>query len=161
MPKADAHQARTSLHRAFSLFLFNSKGELLLQQRSSKKKTWPLVWSNSCCGHPGLDEENEAAIRRRLKEKFGFNKLNFIFFLSFLYCFSKDGIMENEICPVFFGTTGESPDINPDEVETIQWVKWTDFMKEISNDSAEIFSPWCKEQANLLANHPGFIKFIG
>ena len=161
MPKADAHQTRTPLHKAFSLFLFNSNKELLLQQRSGKKKTWPLVWSNSCCGHPGLGEENEAAIGRRLKEELGLNKVNIIGSLPYRYCFSKDGIMENEICPVFFGTTDESPDINPDEVETIRWVKWADFMEEIKNDSAEIFSPWCKEQANLLANHHGFIKFIG
>ncbi|MDO8664793.1 MAG: isopentenyl-diphosphate Delta-isomerase [Candidatus Liptonbacteria bacterium] len=161
MPKASAHQARTPLHRAFSLFLFNPKGELLLQQRSGKKKTWPLVWSNSCCGHPGLDEKNEDAIRRRLSEELGLKRVNIFGSLPYRYCFLKDGIMENEICPFFFGTTDESPDINPNEVEAIRWVKWADFMKETSNDSAEVFSPWCKEQSRLLANHPGFAKFIG
>ncbi len=161
MPKTKVHQARTPLHRAFSLFLFNSNKELLLQQRSDKKKTWPLVWSNSCCGHPGLGEENENAIKRRLREELGLKKLNILGSLPYRYCFSKNGIMENEICPVFFGTTDESPDINLDEVESIRWVKWTDFMKEINNDPTEVFSPWCKEQARLLAGDTGFIKLIG
>lgn len=161
MPKVEAHQAQTPLHRAFSLFLFNPQKELLLQQRSGKKKTWPLVWSNSCCGHPGFGEENEDAIRRRLKEELGLKKINILGSLPYRYCFSKDGIMENEICPVFFGTTDENPDINPEEVETTRWVIWTDFMEEINDDSAEVFSPWCKEQARLLVNHPEFIKFIG
>ena len=96
-----------------------------------------------------------------MKEELGLNKENNIGSLPYRYCFSKDGIMENEICPVFFGTSGENPDINANEVESVRWIKWADFMEEIKNDSAEIFSPWCKEQANLLANHPGFIKFIG
>ncbi len=160
MPKAEVHQAQTPLHRAFSLFLFNKNKELLLQQRSAKKKAWPLAWSNSCCGHPGLDEENEVAIKRRLKAELGMEKVNIFGSLPYRYCFSKDGIMENEICPVFFGTTDEDPDINHDEVETIRWVKWADFLKEIAEDSAEVFSPWSKEEARLLADHPEFVKFI-
>ena len=160
MPKASVHQVQTPLHRAFSLFLFNPRGELLLQQRSSKKKTWPLAWSNSCCGHPGLDEKNEDAIRRRLKHELGINNLEIHDFIPYRYCFSKDGVMENEICPIFFGTTDKNLDINSDEVEAIRWIKWADFMKEIADDSAEVFSPWCKEQAHLLASNPGFIKLI-
>ncbi len=161
MPKAEVHGAQTPLHRAFSLFLLNSGGEVLLQQRSHKKKTWPLVWSNSCCGHPRPGEKNEAAIRRRLKDELGMESVRILGSLPYRYSFSKDGVMENEICPVFFGLTDAEPHVNPEEVEAVRWAKWADFMEEIKNDPSEMYSPWCKEQAQLLANHPEFIRLIG
>src|SRR5438067_12237108 len=69
--KLVTHNSQTPLHRGFSVFLFNTNGELLLQQRSSKKKTWPLVWSNSCCGHPQLNETSIDAAKRRLRHELG------------------------------------------------------------------------------------------
>src|SRR3954463_13685798 len=71
MEKLSAHSDKTPLHRAFSLFLFNNKKELLLQQRSFTKKTWPGVWTNSVCGHPKLYERPIAASRRRLSYELG------------------------------------------------------------------------------------------
>jgi len=72
MPKSEVHTLDTPLHRAFSLFLFRkSDGKLLLQQRSHAKKTWPLVWSNTCCGHPGPGEERIDAVARRLGRELG------------------------------------------------------------------------------------------
>ena len=70
-PKATVHTDNTPLHRGFSVFLFNDKNELLLQQRSHLKKTWPLAWSNSCCGHPALNESNEDAVKRRVQFELG------------------------------------------------------------------------------------------
>jgi isopentenyl-diphosphate delta-isomerase len=72
MPKADVHGETTPLHRGFSCFIFRARdGHLLLQQRSAKKKTWPLSWSNSCCGHPDLTESAVQAARRRLNYELG------------------------------------------------------------------------------------------
>jgi isopentenyl-diphosphate delta-isomerase len=160
MPKAEVHKERTPLHRAFSLFLFNPRGALLLQQRSSKKKTWPLAWSNSCCGHPGPGETNEDAIRRRLKDELGIGTVEFHASLPYRYRFSKDGVMENEICPIFAGLTGEEPRINPSEVEATRWIGWGDFLKVIIEEDTDVYSPWCKEEARLLAKDLAFAKFI-
>jgi len=161
MPKALVHQKETPLHRAFSFFLLNPRGELLLQQRSSRKKTWPLVWSNSCCGHPRPGEQTEDAIRRRLKAELGMADAEIKMSLPYRYSFSKDGVTENEICPVFAGLSSEEPKPDPEEVEAVRWVKWEDFLREIADDVAEKFSPWCKEEARLLAESPEFRRLVG
>src|SRR5262245_37566182 len=120
MEKLTAHSDKTPLHRGFSLFLFNQKGELLLQQRSFKKKTWGGVWSNSVCGHPRLWEKPIAAARRRLLFELGIKNAEISIALpDYQYRVEKDGIVENEICPVMIGYTTEEPKINPKEVEAI------------------------------------------
>ena len=95
MPKALVHTASTPLHRGFSVFLFDEGGRLLLQQRSRSKKTWPLAWSNSCCGHPGLDEPDEDAARRRVRFELGAEAMDVRLFLPYRYQCVKDGVMEN------------------------------------------------------------------
>ena len=78
--KADAHVGKGILHRAFSLFVFNSAGELLLQQRAPGKPLWPGYWANSCCSHPRGGEDMETATQRRLSEELGFTcPLEFVF----------------------------------------------------------------------------------
>src|SRR5437868_15000164 len=110
MPKLEAHHAATPLHRGFSLFLFNTRGELLLQQRSKKKKTWPGVWSNSVCGHPMLDETPINAASRRLTFELGIHDATVTMMLpDYRYRFMKDGIVENECCPVMAGVTSGKP----------------------------------------------------
>jgi isopentenyl-diphosphate delta-isomerase len=148
--KSEVHSADTPLHRGFSIFLFNARGELLLQQRSHLKKTWPLAWSNSCCGHPGLDETNEDAAMRRVRFELGAEARDVRLLLPYRYQCVKDGVMENEICPVLVGRI-EAGDlrINPDEVEAARWVAWEDFLREFGNDP-EKYSPWCQEEARLL-----------
>ncbi len=149
MPKAEVHQRKTPLHRAFSVFLFNKDGKLLLQQRSHKKKTWPLVWSNSCCGHPGLDESNIDAAKRRIKDELGIELDNILEIEPYRYKFSKDGVMENEICPILAGSISQEPQINKNEVEVYKWISWDDFLQEIK-DNEDKYSPWCVEQTEIL-----------
>src|SRR3989344_8291981 len=148
-PKLKSHNENTPLHRAFSLFLFNSKGELLLQQRSKNKKTWPLAWSNSCCGHPQLNETNIHAVKRRVKFELGI-KLEEIHEIlpDFSYKAEMDGIVENEICPVFVAFSDQKPEINKDEVENIKWMKWNYFSNEIQQKPGN-YSVWSEQEAKL------------
>ncbi|PIT89137.1 MAG: isopentenyl-diphosphate Delta-isomerase [Candidatus Levybacteria bacterium CG10_big_fil_rev_8_21_14_0_10_36_7] len=161
MPKSEVHQKGTPLHRAFSIFVFNEYGELLLQQRSSKKKTWPLVWSNSCCGHPQIDESNIDAARRRLFDELGI-KLDVIEEVSpYRYKFSRDGIMENEICPILVGFVNKSTfiKVNSDEVENIRWVKWSDWLKDVEK-KFNGYSPWCIEETFILSKNKKFKQLL-
>lgn len=157
-PKLATHNSNTPLHRAFSLFLFNSKGELLLQQRSAKKKTWPLVWSNSCCGHPMLNESNEDAVRRRMELELGI-KIDKVYEIlpNFSYKAEMNGIVENEICPVFIGFLNKKPIPNKDEVENIKWMKWQEFLNQIKQNPGT-YSVWCEKEAKLLANNKKFLS---
>ncbi len=157
-PKLEAHNKNTPLHRAFSLFLFNSKGKLLLQQRSRKKKTWPLVWSNSVCGHPMLNESNIDAVKRRLKVELGI-ELNEIYEIlpNFSYRAEMDGIVENELCPVFVGFIDREPIINLGEVENIEWIEWQNFLREIEQKPG-FYSVWCEQEVKLLATDKKFKK---
>lgn len=157
-PKLSTHNAQTPLHRGFSLFLFNKKGELLLQQRSRKKKTWPLVWSNSCCGHPSLDESNVDAARRRLQFELGiFNADIFEIISDFRYRVELGGIVENEICPILIGFSDQEPRINRKEVEITKWISWKEFIEEI-NDNPNNYSPWCVKEVNRLKNNKNFLS---
>ncbi|MFT3744700.1 MAG: isopentenyl-diphosphate Delta-isomerase [Pyrinomonadaceae bacterium] len=156
--KLPAHNADTKRHLAFSVFLFNQKGELLLQQRALTKKTWPGVWSNSCCGHVMLHESTESAARRRLKYELGMqvDKLHLIL-PDFRYRAAKDGVVENEICPVFVGFTSALPKSNPDEVNDVKWVDWERFVVEVA-DQATGYSPWAREEVELLAADAKFTE---
>ena len=157
-PKITAHNANTSLHKAFSLFLFNSKGKLLLQQRSSKKKTWPLTWSNSCCGHPMLNESNIDAAKRRLQFELGISLNDFYEILpDFSYKAQKDGIVENEICPVIIAFTNENPKPNNNEVENVNWIDWAKFVDNVKKNPGK-YSIWCEQEAKLLAEDENFLK---
>lgn len=159
-PKLATHNKNTPLHRGFSLFLFNDKGQLLLQQRSKKKKTWPLVWSNSCCGHPRLNESNIDAAKRRLKFELELNTKNVCEIIpDFSYKAEKDGIVENEICPVLVGFDNSQPVINKDEVENVRWIKWNDFLDEIKKNKGK-YSVWCEQEAKLLSKNKKFQKLI-
>lgn len=159
MPKSEVHRAETPLHRGFSLFLFNGTGEVLLQQRSAAKKTWPLVWSNSCCGHPALGESNADAARRRLQEELGMRAVSIQEISPYRYKCSRDGVMENEICPILAGFSNDEPRLNPVEVEAVRWMPWRSFLKEIETH-ADRYSLWCVEEARILSGHPRFLALM-
>ena len=153
MLKSSVHGATTPLHRGFSLFLFNRTGQLLLQQRSGSKKTWPLVWSNSVCGHPILDESNVDAAKRRLLYELGMQASHVEEVAPYRYSFIREGVMENEICPILIGFTDEEPKPNREEVEATRWMAWKDFLEEIKTKPGT-YSEWCEEEAELLAANP-------
>ena len=156
--KLEAHNNNTPLHRGFSLFLFNKKGELFLQQRGAKKKTWPLVWSNSCCGHPKLDESSIDAAKRRAEFELGISEVEIFEILSdFRYKVELYGIVENEICPLLIGFSDQEPIINKDEVEKIAWILWKEFVKETESNPNK-YSPWCILETNLLKNSKKFLS---
>ena len=157
-PKLETHNANTPLHRGFSLFLFNSKGEFLLQQRSRKKKTWPLVWSNSVCGHPMLNESSADAAKRRLKFELGLEIDDVKMILpDFSYRTEMNGIVENEICPVLVAFSNKKTKINKDEVENIKWIEWKKFVSDAKQHPGK-YSMWCEEESKLLAENGEFLK---
>lgn len=159
--KYKVHTGNTPLHRGFSLFIFNKKGELLLQRRSNKKIAWPNIWSNTVCGHPGDGEGVVAAAKRRAKFELGIDiELKDIHLIldNYRYRYEHKGIVENEICPVMvsFGEYQIRP--NPDEVRDTRYIKWKDFLKEISVDNN--YSEWCQEESRLLNDRPDFKKLF-
>lgn len=159
MLKETVHQLETPLHRAFSLFIFNHNKELLIQQRSHKKLTWPLSWSNSCCGHPLPGESDHAAITRRVANELG-ARVNKIAFMSpYRYRFTRDNITENEICPIYVAILASDIILNPDEVETVQWLDWQRWLMEIQNNSDK-YSEWCIEESLILANSAKFAQYL-
>ena len=151
--KATVHHAATPLHLAFSSYVFDDQDRLLLTQRAFGKRTWPGVWTNSCCGHPLPDELLDAAVRRRLADELGLIPETVDLVLpAFRYrAEMPDGVVENELCPVFrVRCTGE-PTMDPAEVAAYVWVAWADL--EVRND----LSPWCLLQLAELArlgDHP-------
>lgn len=161
MPKRTVHQVKTPLHRAFSTYIFrDSDHKLLLQQRSSKKHTWPLVWSNTCCGHPGLEESNVDAARRRLRDELGLEPILLEEVAPYRYCFSRDGVMENEICPILVGIVSGEPVLDPDEVEAVRWIEWSELLNEIEVPGSG-YSEWCIEQIRLLEKNSRFHEIVG
>jgi isopentenyl-diphosphate delta-isomerase len=158
--KATVHNSNTPLHRAFSLFIFNSAGQLLLQQRAKTKTTWPGVWSNSVCGHPGQGESAVAAARRRAKYELGIELTNesiIVFEPNYQYRYAHKGVVEHEICPVLAVMTNTKPLPNPAEVEAIRWVDWFEFVSETRSKNS--YSEWCVEETQLLTRNKKFNAF--
>lgn len=154
--KLESHNAETRLHRAFSVFIFNRRGELLLQQRALSKKTWPGVWSNSCCGHVMLHEGTARAAARRLSYELGLRGIELTVALpDFRYRAEKDGVVENEICPVLIGVTDAEPQANPAEVASVRWTDWSEFLNSLERPETDI-SPWAKLEVRLLTESDVF-----
>jgi isopentenyl-diphosphate Delta-isomerase len=142
LSKSLCHEGRGILHRAFSLLIFNSAGELLLQQRSAAKRLWPLYWSNSCCSHPRGSETMEAATQRRLREELGVScPLRFLFKFQYQAQFDATGA-ENELCSVFIGRCNTPPKINSAEIADWCWIGPEALQAEISDPTNRSFTPW-------------------
>jgi len=141
--KENCHQGKGILHRAFSVYIFNNKGQFLIQQRSKFKPLWPLYWANTCCSHPRKGEEYIKAGERRLKEEFGFAcSLRMIDKFQYQAKY-KDVGSENEICAILIGE--HNGKIKADSKEIANW-KWVDVNK-LQNDfkkNPDKYAPWLK-----------------
>lgn len=152
-PKLKAHHANTRFHLAFSCYIFNKKGELLVTQRAKSKKVWPGVWTNSLCGHPGPDEALEDAINRRATYELGLSRVIELKVMLPTYRYKTppfNGIIENEFCPVYFARTSQDPKPNKEEVEGWKWMSWSDFVSKAQSDNNNVWSYWCKDQIKQL-----------
>ena len=151
MDKASVHGTDTPLHLAFSCYGFDSEGRMLLTRRSLEKRTWPGVWTNTCCGHPSPGEDLEAAIRRRLRDELGVEAGALRLVLpGFRYrAVAPDGIVENEVCPVYFAELHSDPQPASDEVMEWRWVEVGDFLTA-ADTTPFLLSPWSVLQAHEL-----------
>lgn len=142
MPKMEAHE-KAVLHRAFSVFVMNKNGELMLQQRAADKYHSPLLWTNTCCSHQREGESNIAAGKRRLQEEMGFQtELEEVF--SFIYKAPFDnGLTEHELDHVMIGTFNGVPAINPEEVASWKWML-PQRVKEDIAANPEDYTAWFK-----------------
>jgi len=142
MPKMEAHE-KAVLHRAFSVFTFNNKGELLLQQRAAHKYHSPLLWTNTCCSHQREGETNIEAGKRRLQEEMGFTtELKEVF--SFIYKAPfENGLTEHELDHVMVGDFDGEHNINKEEVESYKWMLLEDVKNDIENNP-DIYTEWFK-----------------
>lgn len=141
LSKALCHDGDGVLHRAFSVFLFNHAGELLLQQRAAGKRLWPGFWSNTCCSHPRKGETMQCATERRLEQE-----LNISADVEFIYKFSyqanfRDLGSEHELCWVYLGRSAGQPRPNSNEISGIRYVDPALLAEEL-RDHGERFTPW-------------------
>jgi isopentenyl-diphosphate delta-isomerase len=150
--KAEVHGSNTPLHLAFSAYLFDDDGRLLVTRRALGKRTFPGVWTNSVCGHPAPGEALLDAVRRRAARELGVEITSLRLVLPrFAYRAEMDGVVELEQCPVYAGslTAGARPEHAPDEVEDIEWVAWADFSADVLSGARKV-SGWCAEQVPQL-----------
>lgn len=142
MEKIEAHE-KAVLHRAFSVFIINQKGEIMLQQRASHKYHSPLLWTNTCCSHQRVGETNLEAGKRRLHEEMGFEvPLKELFHFIYKAPFDN-GLTEHELDHVMIGYYNEEPNINPEEVESWKWMGVEDIRKDMT-ENPEIYTVWFK-----------------
>jgi len=152
--KAGVHHADTPLHLAFSCYLFDDAGQVLVTQRALTKRTFPGVWTNSCCGHPAAGETLEDAVRRRVAHELGTEVADLKLLLPrFRYRAEYDGVVENEMCPVFVATVPGPLEPDAAEVGDVSWEPWADFRAGVLDGSREV-STWCREQVMQLPEEP-------
>lgn len=151
MAKMEAHE-KALLHRAFSVFIMNERGETMLQQRAADKYHSPLLWTNTCCSHQREGESNLVAGKRRLTEEMGFSvELEELF--SFIYKAPFDnGLTEHELDHVMIGSYNGRPKINPDEVADWKWMKLEEIKESIASDP-QLYTAWFKIIFEKFYNH--------
>ncbi|WP_420468523.1 isopentenyl-diphosphate Delta-isomerase [Panacagrimonas sp.] len=153
LSKAAAHHGNGRLHRAFSLFVFDPRGHLLLQKRAAGKRLWPGYWSNTCCSHPRRGESIDAAIHRRLHEELRLQcPLAFLFKFRYQAQFDERGA-ENELCSVFAGRSGDPPALNLNEISELRYVA-PDVLDQEIQARPQDFTPWFKiEWSRIRRDH--------
>lgn len=152
--KAEVHHADTPLHLAFSVYLFDGHGRVLVTRRALSKRTFPGVWTNSCCGHPAPGEALADGVRRRVRQELGADVADLRLAVpTFRYRAEQDGVVENEMCPVFVGRVAGQVVPDPSEVEEVRWEPWADFRAGV-RDGSRTVSAWCREQVGHLSAEP-------
>jgi isopentenyl-diphosphate delta-isomerase len=147
--KVECHTGDGILHRAFSIFIFNTKGELILQQRSNQKLLWPLFWSNSCCSHPRKGESLEDATHRRLEQELGIKTdLQYLYTFQYHEKFGHKG-SEYEMCAVLIGSTDEQPKVNENEISAWKYISQEDLNHTLDN-TPDSYTPWFKMEWHML-----------
>ena len=152
--KAECHDGVGILHRAFSLFIFNKKGELLLQQRSADKRLWPMYWSNSCCSHPRQGESMEEAVDRRLHQELGMtSRLKYLYKFKYQAPFGELGA-EHELCWVYLGYSEDAVQANDNEIAAWRYIDRDTLDVEI-DQYPDRFTPWFKLEWDRLSSEFG------
>ena len=142
MEKMETHR-KGLLHRAFSIFIKNSKGEFMLQKRADDKYHSGGLWTNTCCGHPRDGEELESAAHRRLAEEMGFDcQFEEIFYFQYKTGFA-DGLIENEIDHIFVGVYDSEPVLNPTEASNFKWMSIEEIKKDVA-ENPDKYTYWFK-----------------
>ncbi|MGB8963179.1 MAG: isopentenyl-diphosphate Delta-isomerase, partial [Pseudonocardiaceae bacterium] len=152
LPKSQVHHAATPLHLAFSCYVFDGSGAVLMTRRAVSKKTWPGVWTNTCCGHPLPGEASSDAATRRLAEELGLRLVRSAVVLpDFRYrAVAPDGVVENEFCPVLVGTVDGELRPDPSEVLEYRWAPWPDVVA-LAAAAPWAISPWSALQISQLS----------
>ncbi len=155
MDKRAVHHQATPLHLAFSCYVFDGDGNVLVTRRALHKATFPGEWTNSCCGHPAPGEALEDAVRRRVLQELGITLDDVRLLLpTFRYhAVMTGGVAENEMCPVYVATTSQPVSPDPEEVADASWEPWPEFRAAVLDRSRAI-SLWCREQVALLPADP-------
>jgi isopentenyl-diphosphate delta-isomerase len=150
MPKQLVHTGETPLHRAFSAYLFDDAGRLLVTRRAVGKATFPGMWTNTVCGHPGPGEDDDAAIARRANFELALRVTGLAPALpGYRYRAEFRGVVENEVCPVYLGRFTGEPVPDPTEVADWELLDWVSFRRRQETEG-DAWSPWCREQARLI-----------
>ncbi|MEN0071810.1 MAG: isopentenyl-diphosphate Delta-isomerase [Propionicimonas sp.] len=151
--RATVHTAATPYHLAFSCYLLDGDGRVLLTRRALAKTTWPGVWTNSCCGHPRPGEAPRDAVVRRVSAELGTPPTDLRLVLPGFGDRAVDpgGIVEHELCPVWVGrVAAEAIEPDPAEVMDTCWVEWP-VLRLLASDAPPLLSPWAALQVPLLA----------
>ncbi|HRZ27249.1 MAG TPA: isopentenyl-diphosphate Delta-isomerase [Spirochaetota bacterium] len=144
------------LHRAFSVFLFDSQNRLLIQKRHSDKYHSAGLWSNTCCSHPYPGEDTAVAARRRLREEMGIEcNISEIFVFHYEARLDGSGLIENEIDHVFVGLYNGPVLFDPVEIEDIRWVAKDELMNDMKNNSNH-YTVWFRKIAKKVWKHASF-----
>ncbi|MGI9199933.1 MAG: isopentenyl-diphosphate Delta-isomerase [Woeseiaceae bacterium] len=151
LSKAECHDGAGQRHRAFSVFLFNDAGELLLQQRSQQKRLWPGFWSNTCCSHPRKGESMTVATQRRLYDELHIEStLEFVYKFTYEAEFGEAG-SENELCHVYLGQINGDVIPNDHEIESIRYLSASSLIEEFDSQP-QSFTPWFKMEWQTLSD---------
>lgn len=151
LSKAGAHDGPGVLHRAFSVFLFDDDGRLLLQQRAPGKRLWPGFWSNTCCSHPRRGESMRVATARRLQDELNTDaRLEFVYKFRYRAEYGAAG-SEHELCHVYLGRAPDDIRPNPHEIAALRFMH-ADELEQAFDTEPQDYTPWFRMEWRALRN---------